>query len=526
MTAQSSFRGDDASLPMAEAGAHARRGLIALTDDQPLIRALQDLAATGTDVSVVPDLQSFTDEMLQHAGFVALIDAAALPASIGEVVDVIHGQLPDICLMVAGHSAEQQQLAARISSGTVFRFLHKPASTQRLKLFLDAAARPVERSIAVAPAPAVTKIAVVPATRAAGGKPSQRIVGIGIGIALVVAAAAAWALWPRDEQVADQPVAPSPTVQTGAAPLITQAAAAFATGRFVASDGSSAAELYRAALRIEPANATAKDGYSRSIDQALHKAEESLLAGRFNDAGNIAAAVQLIEPGNSRLGFLNTQIAREMARASADASQRQVLESRQAQVRAALTSSMKERLQSDALIDPAAPSAAAAFREAEALGANDPAVRSARETLVAAPPEPVVAPRVEVPAPAAPPLAAAAPAPQPEPVAPAAAVTAPAAPVNEIVAASKLKLVHREQAVYPDWALQQLISGWVEMDFTVAKDGSVKDVVVTSAQPRSTFNSAATKALARYRYEPVMKDGVAVTQRARIRLAFSAQDAK
>ncbi len=82
------------------------------------------------------------------------------------------------------------------------------------------------------------------------------------------------------------------------------------------------------------------------------------------------------------------------------------------------------------------------------------------------------------------------------------------------------------QAIYPEWALQQLISGWVDLDFTVATDGSVKDIKVTDAQPRNTFNSAATSALARYRYVPVLKDGVPAAQRAHIRLRFAAQEVK
>ncbi len=80
--------------------------------------------------------------------------------------------------------------------------------------------------------------------------------------------------------------------------------------------------------------------------------------------------------------------------------------------------------------------------------------------------------------------------------------------------------------VYPEWALQQLVSGWVEMEFTVATDGSVKDIKVINAQPKNTFNSAASSALARRRYAPVMRDGVSVAQRASIRMRFTAQDSK
>jgi TonB family protein len=278
--------------------------------------------------------------------------------------------------------------------------------------------------------------------------------------------------------------------------------------------------------------------------------------------------VRLIEPDNSRLGFLNTQITRELARVNADVSQRQALEARQMQIRGALAV-MNQRLQQRALIDPATGNAVASFREAEAIGANDPAVRAARETLVAAlltaadaelsarrqpaarrfvdaagsinsnapgldvlrrrldepaaqpqpaRSEPVVAdaPRSEAPAVV-----------EPEPsVATPAAPQPPAAAGNVIVSAGSLRLLRGQEPVYPPVALDKLISGWVEMEFTVATNGSVQDIVVRDAQPGKTFNSAATAALARYRYAPVMQNGVAVPQRAQIRMRFTVTDSK
>ena len=78
----------------------------------------------------------------------------------------------------------------------------------------------------------------------------------------------------------------------------------------------------------------------------------------------------------------------------------------------------------------------------------------------------------------------------------------------------------------PQRALEQLISGWVELQFTVATDGTVHDVVVVDSQPRVTFDKSAIAALRRWRYAPVMRDGVAVPQRAHIRMRFTATDQK
>jgi protein TonB len=575
LTVHPKLNGEDGSQPMGATGTDARlvRALIALTNDPLLIKALQELAAGNIDVSVVTDLRGLTDELLQQTGATALIDAAALEIPLDGVIDTLHNQLPDLRLMIAGGGAEQQQLATRVADQTVFRFVHKPASPARLKLFLDAAARPERRlGSATTPPPAAGREPLARIETAVLGK-SPRTVAI-IGVAVIAAiAAAAWAFWPEDPAAAADPgrgsaVDGSKLAQPQVAALISQARAALEAARFVASDGSSAAELYRSALKLDPANQVASDGYERAIEQALRSAEESLIAGKLNDAGVIAEAVRLIDPENSRLAFLNTQISRELARVNADASQRQALETRQTQIRAALTV-MERRLQQRALIDPLTGSAVSSFREAQAIGANDPAVRGARETLVAAlltaadaelsarrppaakrfvdaagsinnnasgldvlrrrveeamtqllapriEPAPEVAERAETPAPALQ---------EPPVVNPAVTASPQATAADEVVSASALRLLRKQDPVYPPLALDNLISGWVEMEFTVTTNGSVKDIVVRNAEPGNTFNSAATAALSRYRYAPVMQNGQPVAQRAHLRMRFTAKDA-
>ncbi|MEO8313750.1 MAG: TonB family protein [Pseudomonadota bacterium] len=566
------IRGDDITQSTAAGAVQAGQlhGLIALTNDAPLIRALQELATSGINVSVVSDVHSLTDMLLQNAGETVLIDTAALESPVTEVVDMISGQLPDLCLMVAGHSTDQQQLTSRLASKTVFRFVHKPASTQRLKLILDSAARPAPAAPVVTATNAINKTLAAPQT-AGGNRIPHRAVLAGLA-ALFTIALATWLFWP-DSASRSAAATPAGTANPAVAltqvvTLVSQADAALAAGKFVATDGSSAAEMYRAMLKIDPTHRRAREGFDKSIDLALRRAEESLLAGKLNDAGTLVAAVALLAPDNPRLGFLNTQISREQARINTDSSQRQAFESRLTRISAALAT-MKERLQRGVLIEPAA-NAVASFREAEAIGANETTVRAARETLVAAlltaadtelsARRPAAARRLvdaarslnssapgidvlnrrvdEVTAQLATPQPAASPprAEPPVPVvsaptpAPAAVATAPTPalpdPANNIVSAKTLKLLRGADPVYPNWALQQLISGWVEMEFTVATDGSVKDIKITNAQPKNTFNSAASSALARQHYAPVMRDGVAVTQRASIRMRFTAQDSK
>src|SRR5690606_26441570 len=114
--------------------------LIAMSRDAALIQALLELAGGELTILLVEDLRHLPYELLQHGTAVALLDSQALGVPADAAVDALKNQFPDVRLMVAGQAAEQNMLATRISDQRVFRFIHKPASPQRLRLFLEAAA--------------------------------------------------------------------------------------------------------------------------------------------------------------------------------------------------------------------------------------------------------------------------------------------------------------------------------------------------------------------------------------------------
>ena len=93
-----------------------------------------------------------------------------------------------------------------------------------------------------------------------------------------------------------------------------------------------------------------------------------------------------------------------------------------------------------------------------------------------------------------------------------------------VVAANKLVLEKSVQPVYPRKARQSAIEGWVEMEFTVAETGEVKDVAVLAATPSGVFEQAAVSALSQWRYKPVLHDAKPTAQRARIRIRFALAD--
>jgi TonB family protein len=57
----------------------------------------------------------------------------------------------------------------------------------------------------------------------------------------------------------------------------------------------------------------------------------------------------------------------------------------------------------------------------------------------------------------------------------------------------------------------------------VKTDGALGDVSIVGAEPVGVFEQVALDAVRRWRYQPVMRDGQAIAQRARIRVRFAMQ---
>jgi TonB family protein len=74
---------------------------------------------------------------------------------------------------------------------------------------------------------------------------------------------------------------------------------------------------------------------------------------------------------------------------------------------------------------------------------------------------------------------------------------------------------------YPRSAQRRNQSGWVDVVFTVLRDGTVADIEVRASEPGKTFDSAAVKAVEKWEFEPVVENGSVVEKRAGVRLMFA-----
>jgi protein TonB len=89
------------------------------------------------------------------------------------------------------------------------------------------------------------------------------------------------------------------------------------------------------------------------------------------------------------------------------------------------------------------------------------------------------------------------------------------------VAVSSLARVKYVAPKYPRSAERRNLSGWVDVVFTVTTDGSVKDIDIIRSEPGDTFVLAATRAVEKWLFEPIVENGEIVEKRAGVRMMFA-----
>jgi TonB family protein len=687
------FSPDDvaASTRMPGAGVGAGIGLAVLSQDDLLLDTLEEVVTSDHAITICTGESELAEGVMSGRCGVALIDAAAVPGSLAELTSRLRQQFPDLVLVVAGGAEHQGQLAAQITSGEVYRFLHKPVSAQRVRLFVEAALRRHDEEHATVRrqgsglAGGTGGGAAAPRSGASaptGGRTSLPVPALAAIGVLVVAGGVWFAL--RDSSPAPGSTAPGASVApvAGAGPagsgpaapaapldaavraLLDQGEKAYARGELVLPAGQSAADLFNQVLQESPGQTQAVAGLDKVVNALLGLAEQAILAGKLDDAARDIDSARTLQPDNVRIAFLSTQLGKERERllltraraaaASGDlgkalavlgssaegapqagaglvADARRALEAQQVSGRVReLLRLGGERMRSGSLTEPASDNARFYLESARALEPRDPgvtrlsgqlttraladaraavgrgdaavanrAIRAASDLGVpAADLEPLRAQlastqtntraaeagrlsalvsqrigqgRLIEPAndsakgyfttllQSDPNGATVASLRQPLgramlseardavgrgdfpaalrwlgeaesvglPASETAAVKAELVAARDklqqraqVVGAGALKRIRTVEPTYPREAKANNVNGWVDLEFTVTPQGTINDIHVTGSQPASVFDIAAVEALTRWRFEPVQRDGVAVEQRARLRMRF------
>jgi hypothetical protein len=118
--------------------------IVAIADDAALLDSIAR-AGCGHDVVITsPTADRFIDQLVANGAAIAIIDAGCAPQPLAGFIERIHAQFPQLLLILAGNATLQAAFASHLVDGTLFRFAHKPASAQRMQLFIDAARRHLE----------------------------------------------------------------------------------------------------------------------------------------------------------------------------------------------------------------------------------------------------------------------------------------------------------------------------------------------------------------------------------------------
>ena len=296
-----------------------RESLIVLSTDSALVETLQVLGHDHDIFTVGAESDLAAQLIAEHAG-VAIIDAASVSSQIEKLTDRLKSQFPDLVLIVAGGVDDQSALAAQITNGTVYRFLHKPVSEQRVRLFVEAAwRRHGQEHAGVADIMATTMILPL---RRSSNLPPALLVGGGAALGALALLAVWFALRKPDvsQSTATAASAGAASLATAARDevlegLLTRADKAFAAGAYVSPAEENAADLYRQALRRNANDPRAGEGLERVIDKLLSGAEEQLLAQRIDEAQKLTDEARAIKPEHVRVAFLTAQIGKERERA-------------------------------------------------------------------------------------------------------------------------------------------------------------------------------------------------------------------
>ncbi len=272
-------------------------------------------------------------------------------------------------------------------------------------------------------------------------------------------------------------------------------------GSLTSPANDNARYYYQLALSNEPGNAAAQTGLTVVASKIVLQAREEIDGARFSTAEALLAEARELDPQSAELAASTKALAEarervEQDRLRAERERRAAAERREADARAEAQRQAAEREAEQRRA--AAAAAAATAAAADSMPEADAAPADAAVTDTAEP----VAEEAATPPPAA---------------------TAETVPVREQapVAASSLTRTKYVAPRYPRAAERRNVSGWVDVVFTVTTTGSVEDIEIVGSEPGDVFVDAATRAVEKWEFEPVVEDGRVVEKRAGVRMMFA-----
>lgn len=249
--------------------------------------------------------------------------------------------------------------------------------------------------------------------------------------------------------------------------LLTKAGKRLREGKLIAPQNDSARDYYQAVLDLEPENQAAAQGLDLIAGNLTRDARRAIAADDLTQAAQWLDAAEATGAASDVTDALREQIAArraEVARREQQEAERNKLAAEEAARKAAAAAAAKQQAKAAATA-PASP--------APQEGAADGQVATNNVDQ------------------------------------------------QQRVDASQLVRTRYQPPEYPSSALRRNRDGWVVLDFTITRDGSVEDIEIVESEPGTLFDRAARRALSRWEYKPIVVGGAAVERRARVRIQFA-----
>ena len=264
--------------------------------------------------------------------------------------------------------------------------------------------------------------------------------------------------------------------------LLAEARTAMNEQRYLAPAGNNAFEFYLRVLEKEPGNKVASDALRETFPFAATSAEQAINSRDFGEAQRQIDLLAKADPANFTLTILRSKL--DAQRKTLDKQQQLALDQEKA-AQLAAQKAAADKLAADKLAEQQKAQLAEQQKAEQASTAQQPRQQAAANAPAAGGDN-----------------------------------TAGTTSGSAAGATTAAVLVKGSPARYPTAAMRARQEGWVVVSFTVDPDGKTSDVKVVESQPRHVFDRAAIDAVERYRFNPAMKDGAAVSSVKQQRIEF------
>ena len=312
--------------------------VIVLSAEPTLIDLMRDSLAGTHRVWRADDATHAADLMVAAGNAVFVLDSSLADTKIKDLINQVHKQFPELPIILAGQREDEAELGPLVSEGTIFRFLHKPASAERIRNFVDAtqrrtryrsehdatALRPAAATGTTgthpkieAPRLAMPKIRVDHAAVRRWTRRSLLVITLG----LLAWGLATWRPWEKlsgFDLFASRHTTPVAAIDAGKDPavlkLLDDAGIALSQGKLVEPEDHNALTLYREVLERDPGNEMARRGVALVADELLVRAEDALMRQDVPALASAVDAARSARPDHPRLSFFIAQLDRERER--------------------------------------------------------------------------------------------------------------------------------------------------------------------------------------------------------------------